>query len=105
MSSKFYIWYQWCLGLFLNCIDYYVTKCYTIKMGIEGEFNPIMYRVIEKFGINSLLYCKLSLFLIVGILFLLLAKQYYSRIGNALAVANVCTGSVVGWGIYCLLSI
>ena len=105
MTSKTYVWYQWCLGLVLNCIDYYITKCYTIKVGVDGEANPIMHYVIEKFGSTGMLYVKLGFFALLAILLCILGKQYYLKVGKWLALVNIITGAVVGWGIYCLLSV
>jgi hypothetical protein len=104
MNSRTYVWYQWALGLLLNCVDYYTTKCYTTKVGIDGEFNPFMHKLIELFGINSLLYCKMGWFLFLALLILIVSKKIYWKIGNALVIVNVFTGAVVGWGLYCLLS-
>ncbi len=104
MSPKFHMWYQYGLGLFLNCVDYYITKAYINRVGELGEFNPFMLKIIQHFGINGMLYVKLGFFLFLGSMMLLVAKASYNRIGNALALTNIIFGCVIGWGLFNLLS-
>ena len=105
MQAKTYLWYQWTLAVILNYIDYYTTKLYTNKVSIDGEFNPAMHWVIENYGIDGIIYCKFTGMLVLALLFCFLAQKYYYRIGRAIACMNVALGTVVGWGIYCLMSI
>jgi len=105
MRPKFHMWYQWFLGLFLNCIDYFETKAYINKIGELGEFNPLMLSIIQRHGIIAILYTKIGFFLLLGSMMLFVAKKSYPKIGYQLACMNIVFGCVIGWGIYCLLSV
>lgn len=104
MSPRLHMWYQWSLGLFLNCVDFYVTKAYIGKVGELGEFNILMLKVIQRFGIYGLLYVKLFFFAFLGSMMIFLAKKSYAKVGDALAWTNIVFGCVIGWGLNCLLS-
>lgn len=103
--NQVYMWYQWTLCVILNFIDYYVTKCYTIKAGVDGEFNPLMHWIIDHTGTAGMLYTKMGWLLFLGGMMLIIPERGYTKIGDTLACLNIVLGVVIGWGIYCLLSL
>jgi len=105
LRPQAYLWYQWCLGFFLSFSDGFVSKLYLDKVGSYGEYNPFMKWMIDHYTIYSVIGLKLFLYLILSGLIMFVAKKSYTWISKTLRCLNVILGSVVGWGLFCLMSV
>lgn len=109
MKLDNYVWSQWLLGYLLNGIDYLSTKKYVATVGSLGEFNPVMRWVIENYGIQGILYIKVAAYTILAacITHLIITRndKRLTHLGKALKFTNILGGVVVGWGLYCVLSV
>ena len=84
--------------LVLNVADYVITTMILRYGGVEE--NPIQLYMIDTFGNIGMLYLKMPLLVILGII--LYHTAITRRIINALAAANVIYALVIIWSLYVL---
>ena len=97
------MWYQWSLCLVLEACDFITTRILVDKEGYAVEANPFMRLLIQTHGIDSMLYLKLAIVMLLAASLLVVKKESYDLIGKVLCYSNILTGAVVGWGIFRVL--
>lgn len=104
-------WKQFLLISVLNLIDFSSTfAIYTIQGEDSSvEANPWLRHNIDYLGFSSILWHKImALFFLSTVLLFFVAKsttRVKAFTTNIICYANIAYSIVVGWGLYCLVSI
>jgi len=95
------LWKFFLVLALLSIVDYELTRRWIYIAGIDGEFNPLLRRIISEYGIHAILFMKAGFLTLLGLGIAFMRAKYMSHLQFVMWALIAFQAFAVAVGIYC----